>query len=87
MKLIKTKTLDNIVIDGGLIIRPSREFSDSIASLASGESQDVLLEIIGIGLGFITAMPKATVTVDCAEEVSAEDSDEFRLFLSKVTLQ
>jgi len=32
-------------------------------------------------------MPKATVTVDCAEEVSAEDSDEFRLFLSKVTLQ
>ncbi len=87
MKLNKTKTLDNIVIDGGLIIRPSREFSDSIASLASGESQDVLLEIKGFGLGIITPMPTASVTVDCFEEITADDTAEFRLILTKVILQ
>lgn len=76
-----------ITIDGGLIILSDKEISGNIDSIGSGDSEDVVVEVKGFGLGIILPMPKATVTVDCAEEVSAEDSDEFRLFLSKVTLQ
>jgi len=77
----------SIIIEGGLIILPAKEFSDTIASIPSGDSADILLELKGIGLGIITAMPSLTITVDCDEEVTAEKSDEFRLFLTKVTLQ
>jgi len=76
-----------ITIDGGLIILSDKEISGNIDSIGSGDSEDVVVEVKGFGLGIILPMPKATVTVDCAEEVSAEDSDEFKLFLSKVTLQ
>ena len=76
-----------IVIEGGLIILPPKEFSDTIPSIPSGDSKDILLEPKGFGLGIITPMPKATVNVTCDEGASAEDSAEFRLILSKVILQ
>jgi uncharacterized repeat protein (TIGR01451 family) len=77
----------SIIIEGGLIILPAKEFSDTIASIPSGDSSDILLELKGIGFGILTAMPSLTIIIDCDEEVTAEKSDEFRLFLTKTTLQ
>ena len=76
----------NITIDGGLIIIPRTDSGD-LGTLAPGQSANVTFGPMGIGLGIITAMPKITVGVECAEGSSIEKSADARIILFFVMIQ
>ena len=55
--------------------------------LAPGLEIEITILPFGIGLGIFTPMPTITVTVDCAEDSSDEESVSARILFAKVTLQ
>lgn len=75
----------SISIAGGLIIIP-REDSGTIATIASGGSEDVTMSVFGIGLGIITDEPAFTVTAECDEGDSEEQTKTAKVFLNRVIL-
>ena len=75
-----------IVVDGGLFIL-RKEGSGSMEVLAPGLEIEITILPFGIGLGIFTPMPTITVTVDCAEDSSDEESVSARILFAKVTLQ
>lgn len=75
----------NITITGGLFIKP-KAFSGEQATLGIGANFTVLGAPKGIGLGLLKPKPTITVTVNCAEDVTATKSVEAKIFLAKVTL-
>jgi photosystem II stability/assembly factor-like uncharacterized protein len=75
----------DINIEGGLIIIP-RTDSGNLGTFAPGHSANVNFKPMGIGLGIITAMPKITVTTECAEGSSDNTIREARIILSRVLL-
>ncbi len=76
----------SITIDGGLIITPRADSGD-LGTLASGQSTNIALELMGLGLGILTPMPKITVTVTCDEGLSAEKTADARIILFFVMIQ
>jgi len=76
----------NITIDGGLIITPRTDSGD-LGTLTPGESKNITLSPMGIGLGIITPMPKITVTATCDEGSSAEKSADARIILFFVLIK
>ena len=52
----------SITIDGGFIIIP-RESSGTIETLTAGESEEIVMLVLGVGFGLLTDMPTITVTV------------------------
>jgi hypothetical protein len=75
----------NITIQGGFIILPSEYEYPNI--IGAGEEVEITMSVFGIGLGIFTPIPEITVTADCYEESSDEDSAEATIFFSKVTIQ
>lgn len=58
-----------ITIEGGLIISPGEyEYPDTIGA---GNEVEITMSVFGVGLGILTPMPEITVTIECAEGVSA----------------
>ncbi|MBU1940978.1 MAG: hypothetical protein KKC68_04330 [Candidatus Thermoplasmatota archaeon] len=70
----------SITIDGGLIITP-KTGSGNLGTIAPGESQTISLAPKGIGLGFITAKPLITISVDCDEGSMDSTSRAARIFI------
>jgi len=75
-----------IVIEGGLIILP-KSAEGSFSTIAAGESEEVTMSVIGIGLGIITDIPEITVTAECAEGSSAEGNETASIFIFNVEIQ
>jgi len=74
----------NITFSGGLLILPKEyDYPDTIAP---EESVEVQMAVIGIGLGIFTPMPLITVTVDCSEGSTDEQSQEAKVFFSQVII-
>ena len=73
-------------IEGGLIVIP-RDFSGAEATLAQSAEMEIPVSVFGFGLGVLLDIPTATVDVSCDEGIEASKSAEFRLILSRVTLQ
>jgi outer membrane protein assembly factor BamB len=79
-----TGVAGKILITGGLFIHQgSYVFPESIPA---GETATVEVPLFGIGLGFLKTLPEVTVTVTCMEESTDTAVQQFKLFLSKVTI-
>jgi len=63
----------NISIDGGLIIL-TPGISDMITTILADESEAIEMFVLGFGLGILTPIPTITITVECAEGSSDQDS-------------
>ena len=74
-----------ITVEGGLLILVGEY--DYPETLAAGESAEISLSVIGIGLGIFTPMPEITVTAECAEGSTAEETAEATVLFFTVTLQ
>ncbi len=76
-----------ITIEGGLFVLP-REMQGSMNLISAGEQLAATeMPVFGIGLGILTDMPIITVSAECAEGSSDDDSVEAQIILSKVTIQ
>jgi len=80
-----------VSIEGGLMLFADKA-NGTIETLAVGASEEVTLKGksflgIGIGLGILTELPTITVTAVCNEGSSAEESEDARIFFSRVTIQ
>lgn len=74
-----------ITIEGGLLLFLGEyEYQET---LAAGESVEINMSVVGIGLGIFTPMPEITVTAECAEGSTAEETAEATVLFSTVTLQ
>jgi len=78
-------TLD-VTIDGGLFF-VNREFNYAIGDISPGNSTDVPVAIVGIGLGIITEIPTFTVNATCDEGLFAEEIVTARVIGPLVLLQ
>lgn len=76
----------DIVIAGGLFVNP-KEFSGDQANLDIGQEFTVSGAPKGIGLGLLKPVPSITISVTCAEGISATKTVNAKIFFSKVTLQ
>ncbi len=76
----------NIDIEGGFIIIP-RTNSGNLGNLSPSQSANVNFVPMGIGLGIITAMPKITIAVECAEGFSTNKSADARIILLFVMIK
>ncbi len=75
-----------ITIEGGFFIL-TKEATDVIESIEAGDEAEITMSVFGIGLGILTDMPIITVSAECAEGSSDDDSVEAQIILSKVTIQ
>ena len=79
-----TSVTGNLLITGGLFIHQGTYvFPETIPA---GETATVVVPLFGIGLGFLKAVPQVTVNVTCAEGSTATAVQQFKLFLSRVTI-
>ncbi len=74
-----------ITIEGGFFIL-TKEATDVIASIDAGAEESITMSVFGIGLGILTDMPVITVSAECAEGSSVEESVEARIVFSTVTI-
>ncbi|UCD14264.1 MAG: hypothetical protein JSW60_02290 [Thermoplasmatales archaeon] len=81
-----TNVVYDITISGGLIIIPKTDSGD-LGTITPGESKEVTMSPIGIGLGIITPIPQITVTAECTEGSSAEKSANARIILFFVQIK
>jgi outer membrane protein assembly factor BamB len=73
-----------LVITGGLFIHQGAYvFPETIPV---GETATVVVPLFGLGLGFLKPVPQVSVTVTCAEGSTAAAVQQFKLFLSRVTI-
>jgi hypothetical protein len=75
-----------ITIEGGFIIL-TKEKSDTIGTLAVDGSQEINMFVFGFGLGIIFDMPTITITAECAEGPSAEDSVTAKIIFTSVSIE
>jgi photosystem II stability/assembly factor-like uncharacterized protein len=74
-------------ITGGLWVK-QRVFTENIPSIVSGGSSSFTEKVMGIGLGIIKKpVPSITLTVTCAENVSATRTVNAKILFSNVILQ
>jgi|WetSurMetagenome_2_1015567.scaffolds.fasta_scaffold28173_3 outer membrane protein assembly factor BamB len=79
-----TGVTGEIFITGGLFIHQGTfVFPESIPA---GETATVKVPLFGIGLGFLKGIPQISVNVTCAEQINATATQQFKLFLSRVTI-
>jgi outer membrane protein assembly factor BamB len=79
-----TGVTGNLLITGGLFIHQGTYvFPETIPA---GETATVVVPLFGLGLGFLKAVPQVTVNVTCAEGSTATAVQQFKLFLSRVTI-
>ena len=79
-----TGVTGELVITGGLFIHQGAYvFPETIPV---GETATVVVPLFGLGLGFLKPVPQVSVTVTCAEGSSATALQQFKLFLSRVTI-
>lgn len=76
----------SMTIDGGFLIL-TKEASGSIDTIVAGETKDVEIRVLGIGLGFFTELPVITINVDCLEGSSDETSVDAKIIIFRVTIQ
>ena len=75
----------SMTITGGLIMLP-RGDSGIIKSIESDESEDVTINILGIGIGIITEMPSIEITITCTEGVMYSESTNAKIVIRNVNL-
>ncbi len=74
-------------ITGGLFMK-QRLFTETKSLIATGGNFSFTEKVMGIGLGIIKKpIPSITISITCAENVSATRTVNAKIFLSKVTLQ
>jgi outer membrane protein assembly factor BamB len=79
-----TEVSGEIVITGGLFIHQGEYvFPETIPA---GTKVNVVIPLFGIGFGFLKAVPQISVNVTCAEQSTATAVQQFKLFLSRVTI-
>ena len=76
----------SITIEGGLFIL-EKEIEGSFELISAGDSEEIHMDVLGIGLGIITPLPTITVTAECAEDSSDTQSVSAKIFFKKVTVQ
>ena len=78
----------SVKITGGFWVK-TRDFSGTQAALAAGSSFSFKEKVMGIGLGILKKYPIPTITVSltCAENVTASAAVTAKIFFSKVTIQ
>jgi hypothetical protein len=79
-----TSVTGNLLITGGLFIHQGTYIFPE--TIPAGETATVVVPLFGIGLGFLKAVPQVTVNVTCAEGSTATAVQQFKLFLSRVTI-
>lgn len=76
----------NIAIESGLIINP-REDSGTIGTLAAGESAEISMLVLGIGLGILTDIPTITMTASAPDVDTAKKTVTAKVLGPFVILQ
>jgi outer membrane protein assembly factor BamB len=79
-----TGVTGELVITGGLFIRQGKyAFPETIPA---GEKADVVVPLFGVGLGFLKAVPQLSVSITCNEGSSATALQQFKIFLTRITM-
>ncbi len=79
-----TEVTGELLITGGLFIHQGTVvFPETIPA---GETVTIVVPLFGLGLGFLKAVPQISVNVTCAEQSTATATQQFKLFLSRVTI-